>query len=251
MRQTLVSRLRHRLVVPLVLVAAIALASRALADESSANEFGTQDPTVLRLPAAAFTTTVDCYEYSFDFQAYVVVSTSHPCIGGSPLPLFWAPLDLPNGAVVTELTLEYKDTDTTDNISAGIRSFVDGNGNWNSGSSVSSTGSAGTGVATGNPGFTVQPDTTYMVVISQTSSSSQTGFRAVKIGYRRQVSPSPAVATFLDVPPAHQQFRFIEALVAAGITAGCGGNNYCPDQALTRGQMAVFLAVALGLHHPN
>jgi hypothetical protein len=26
---------------------------------------------------------------------------------------------------------------------------------------------------------------------------------------------------------------------------------YCPDQPVTRGQMAVFLAKALGLHFPN
>jgi hypothetical protein len=35
--------------------------------------------------------------------------------------------------------------------------------------------------------------------------------------------------------------------VASGITAGCGGGNYCPD-APTRRQMAIFLAKALGLH---
>ena len=37
-------------------------------------------------------------------------------------------------------------------------------------------------------------------------------------------------------------------LAASGITAGCGGGNYCPDAPLTRGQMAVFLSRALGLH---
>jgi hypothetical protein len=36
--------------------------------------------------------------------------------------------------------------------------------------------------------------------------------------------------------------------VKSGITAGCGGGNYCLDAALTRGQMAVFLSKALGLH---
>jgi hypothetical protein len=36
--------------------------------------------------------------------------------------------------------------------------------------------------------------------------------------------------------------------VASGITAGCGGGNYCPDAPLTRGQMAVFLSKGLGLH---
>ncbi|HEX4438485.1 MAG TPA: S-layer homology domain-containing protein, partial [Thermoanaerobaculia bacterium] len=42
-----------------------------------------------------------------------------------------------------------------------------------------------------------------------------------------------------------------EALNAAGITGGCGNGNYCPDGPVTRGQMAVFLSKALGLHWPG
>jgi hypothetical protein len=53
------------------------------------------------------------------------------------------------------------------------------------------------------------------------------------------------------VPTTHPQFRFVEALTFAGITSGCGGGLFCPDAPLTRGQMAVFLSVALGLHWPN
>jgi len=68
------------------------------------------------------------------------------------------------------------------------------------------------------------------------------------LGYKLQVSPAPAAPTFNDVLPNHPQFQFIEALAASGITAGCGGGNYCPNNPLTRGQMAVFLAKALGLH---
>jgi hypothetical protein len=35
------------------------------------------------------------------------------------------------------------------------------------------------------------------------------------------------------------------------VTAGRGNGNFCPDQPLTRGQMAVFLSKALGLHWPH
>ncbi len=76
-------------------------------------------------------------------------------------------------------------------------------------------------------------------------------FAAVRIRYNLQVSPAPGTATFNDVPTGHPQFQFIEALVASGVTAGCGAGNYCPDANLTRGQMAVFLSKALGLHFPN
>jgi hypothetical protein len=68
------------------------------------------------------------------------------------------------------------------------------------------------------------------------------------IGWKYQVSPAPAVATFPDVPPSDPGFQYVEALVASGITAGCGGGNYCPDNTLTRRQMAVFLSKALGLY---
>lgn len=75
--------------------------------------------------------------------------------------------------------------------------------------------------------------------------------RSVRIFYKRVVSPAPATATFNDVPITDGRFRFVEALVAAGITGGCGGGNYCPDSAVTRGQMAVFLSVSLGLFWPH
>jgi hypothetical protein len=43
----------------------------------------------------------------------------------------------------------------------------------------------------------------------------------------------------------------VEALAAAGITGGCGPGSYCPASPVSRGEMAVFLATALGLHFPN
>jgi hypothetical protein len=46
---------------------------------------------------------------------------------------------------------------------------------------------------------------------------------------------------FADAPPGYWAFSFIEALARAGITAGCGGENYCPTGPVTRAQMAVFL----------
>lgn len=73
-----------------------------------------------------------------------------------------------------------------------------------------------------------------------------------RVYYRLQVSAAPATATFPnDVPTSHPFFRFIEAMAASGITGGCGTGQYCPDQPVTRGQMAVFLSTALGLHFPD
>jgi hypothetical protein len=87
---------------------------------------------------------------------------------------------------------------------------------------------------------------TYTLLVSAPSMSSV--LTAVRVYYTLQVSDAPGVATFADVPASHPFFRFVEALAASGITSGCGGGNYCPDAPLTRGQMAVFLSLGLGLH---
>ena len=76
-------------------------------------------------------------------------------------------------------------------------------------------------------------------------------FGFVEIWWRRVVSDPPATPTFGDVPSTHSFYQFVEALAKSGITAGCGGGSYCPDKPLTRGQMAVFLSKALGLHWPE
>ena len=55
-------------------------------------------------------------------------------------------------------------------------------------------------------------------------------------------SPPPATGTvFPDVPMTNIYAAWIEELQRQGLTAGCGGGNYCPDSSVTRAQMAVFL----------
>ena len=52
------------------------------------------------------------------------------------------------------------------------------------------------------------------------------------------------LADFLDVPDSDNFHDYVEAIVRAGITAGCGGGNYCRNASVTRAQMAVFLLKA-------
>ena len=73
-------------------------------------------------------------------------------------------------------------------------------------------------------------------------------FKGVRIYYHLQISPAPATATFSDVPTTHMFFQFVEALAASGITTGCSPTMYCPNDYVTRGQMAVFLSRLVGLH---
>ena len=53
--------------------------------------------------------------------------------------------------------------------------------------------------------------------------------------------PGGFVADFLDVPEDHPFYPYVTTLVANGVTAGCGGGNYCVTSSITRAQMAVFL----------
>jgi hypothetical protein len=54
------------------------------------------------------------------------------------------------------------------------------------------------------------------------------------------------VDAFSDI--AFHPFRAqINALAAGDVVTGCGGGAFCPDEPATRGQMARFLAAALGL----
>jgi parallel beta-helix repeat protein len=49
---------------------------------------------------------------------------------------------------------------------------------------------------------------------------------------------------FLDVPPADPFHDYVIKIARNGVTAGCGGGNYCRNASVTRAQMAVFLLKA-------
>jgi len=61
-------------------------------------------------------------------------------------------------------------------------------------------------------------------------------------------TPPPCTSpTFADVPCTSGFAAWIDELALRGITAGCGGGNYCPSNPVTRGQMAVFLVTTFTL----
>jgi len=173
---------------------------------------------------------------------------------------FYAPIHIPSGALLTYLELDYYDVTAAGQawVSLGI---CDPSAEGCSGFSgpCSNGALACSGDAAGSGFFVDQEDITpygividnahsrYVISAGNSTTDGTTAISQIIIGYVRQVSPPPASATFADVPTSHPLFQFIEALVASGTTAGCGGGNYCPNAPLTRGQMAVFLAKALGL----
>ena len=57
--------------------------------------------------------------------------------------------------------------------------------------------------------------------------------------------PPACTGVFPDVPCSNPFAPWIEQLADEGITGGCGGGNYCPNNPVIRQQMAVFLLKAL------
>jgi hypothetical protein len=164
---------------------------------------------------------------------------------------------LPQGAQIVSIALEACDSSAVGGVTAILtRTTLEGPGSATLASAF--TGNVDTPGCVHVPVDLAAPETVennanrYLVIAdSGVVGPTAPTIGAVRIRYRLQVSPPPADASFGDVPTSDPAFQFVEALVASGITAGCGGGNYCPDAPLTRRQMAVFLAKALGLHWPD
>ena len=209
------------------------------------NTYGTVSESVVTIPAAAFVPT--------DSRVTFITSALSPdrFITGGPGTLE-AALTLPEGAALTGIQVEGCDSSANGSLNVLLnKCAVLG--------ACSTPGAIVTGVAA-TPGCASTRQNLagqtidnignmYFIDYSNPGDvSGNVSFRAVRVFYKLQFSPAPATATFTDVPVGHPQHRFVEALAAAGITGGCGNGNYCPDAPVTRGQMAVFLTVALGLH---
>jgi hypothetical protein len=168
-----------------------------------------------------------------------------------------AGVHLPSGARVTGMAIEACDTSATGLVQLVIFQCPAGSSASCTGIAVDTGGAATPGCGiflrdlTGMVPTIDNEATSYFLAVGTTTMDTTTSFRSVRLYYKLLVSPAPVVATFSDVPLNHPFFQYVEALAASGITGGCGGGLFCPDNPLTRGQMAVFLSKALGLHWPN
>lgn len=165
---------------------------------------------------------------------------------------WWYQIRIPSGALVQSVAIDACDGSATGALSFGLAMTPTPGANI----ALATTGTAETPGCTTFSATVSSPPTMdnganelWFFIAWAGSFGSGQRVNAVRVSYRRQVSPSPASATFPnDVPTGHPFFRFVEAMAAAGITGGCGPGAYCPNSAVTRGQMAVFLSTALGLH---
>lgn len=165
---------------------------------------------------------------------------------------------LPNGALLTGIEAYFCNTNPDHNHLLGIqlyKTIYDGTDDQFLGAAVYSATSNGCGefvsadLTSLNYQVNYFDNQLYLRAYIADMDGSQ-AIAGVNLYYRLQVSPAPLTADFGDVPTDHPYFQFIEALSGSGITAGCGNGDYCPDRPITRGEMAVFLAKALGLQWP-
>jgi hypothetical protein len=218
---------------------------------TSAPDWGTEAYGVRTVHALGFQESVSTTAFSYN------PSTTHRFRNGPGMPFFdYALTDLPAGALITGLELQGCDTNAAASIEAYLYRMNDSDLAFSVGSVSSGLGATPGcgffGSLSNLPGTHAVDNflNAYFIRVVLEAEDGTTNFGAVRVFYKLQVSPAPATATFTDVPTTHPFFRFVEALVDAGITAGCGGGNFCVDNPITRGEMAVFLSVALGLHFP-
>ena len=160
------------------------------------------------------------------------------------------PAHLPTGAHVEYVRVMYYDDTASSVPSMGLFSLSYSGPRSPLVSLTPSAWSSGNRYVDFESDFTVlNKNQSYSVLaILNRNGATYEGLYNITFWFHLQVSPAPATATFNDVPVGAFAFQHIEALAASGITAGCGSNNFCPNEYLTRAQMAVFLAKALGLH---
>ena len=221
-------------------------------------DYGVQDYNFTIIPASDFR--------PFDSATGYTVSVANGALTrtGGGGQSFSHVITLPPGVILADMTAYISDTNATSDVylylAVGYRETDTGHFlGWGNYAQAHSSGAPGLTTIVIPWGGTlgarysvlsdgVVDDVDWVVVVNLPTTDATTSFNGVRLRWKRQISPDPTTATFTDVPVGHPFHRFVEALAASGITFGCGGGNFCPDAPVTRGQMAVFLAGALGLH---
>jgi len=206
--------------------------------------YGTSGLTYVRVPGIEFFPGFGDYT---DFSASSL--ERHPLSGS----YMRAPLHLPDGAIIDYLEIDFYDLLDPEDIQLFIVNCGSLGDSCANVANVNSFAKPGySAISTSGINYTdIIGGYLALEAIFGANSPNLTLVGAI-VGYRLQVSPAPATATFTDVPTDNPYFQFIEALAASGITGGCNVSppQYCPDRPITRAEMAVFLAKALGLNFP-
>ena len=166
--------------------------------------------------------------------------------------LWAAPVHLPGGSVVRRIELDYCDNNPTFHVYLTLRECDNQGVNCTDVAEVDSTNNGCSFVSDNTLNLRIDNyHKIYALSLAFGAADGSVALGGAIVSYQLETSPGPATPTFADVPKTDAAYQFIEAVYASGITAGCGGGKFCPDAPLTRRQMAVFLAKALGLQWTN
>jgi hypothetical protein len=81
-------------------------------------------------------------------------------------------------------------------------------------------------------------------------AASSGGVRRCALTIANQIFTVLQGIQFNDVSLSDPFYTEVGKLSARGVTVGCGGGNYCPEQVVTREQMAAFILRAKGEFNP-
>ena len=243
---------RNRVAVSIFLMGLITAAASGQQTQSTrrANQYGTAGDSLYRIGPLEFMP-LDNNAQFFDYFEGTTMTLSRALLGS---PLVGMP-HLPSGALVTGVEFDFCDNTTFFDLTmTAYTAASDGTGTTAIGSVTSNGASSGCGsnfVDLSSQNFTLDNGLNEIFfVVSSPDVGGETTVSGAIVHYRLQVSPAPLTPTFDDVPTSDFGFQFVEAFAAAGITVGCTETSYCPDRTVTRREMAIFFAKALGLQFP-
>ncbi len=221
-------------------LAAFALSNLFLAAVAAAQPY---PYTVTNISATAF-------QPALSGQQYALSGSGARYIALDQQQFFWTALLLPPGAIVDYIGINNLNDGTP--LVVGAALYV----RYDNGTLVYLAGTSNTPHTNWHTDINASPfgipllipdSAAYLLRLEFDASPNPQFIAAVQVWWRPTVSPPPGTPTFNDVPITDFGYEYIEALAASGITGGCGGGNFCPDNPVTRRQMAIFLSKALGL----
>jgi S-layer homology domain len=167
-----------------------------------------------------------------------------------------AGIRLPSGAYLSVARLDYYDNDGARSPGLYLLQFDNPSSSFELCSITAPPGTPGyTNTATGctSINHTIRNgNTTYVArVVLSAAAGSNIMFKGVRLYWKRQIRTGLS-HPFNDIGGLSTEFQHsIAALYQSGITTGTTPTTYSPFSPVNRGQMATFLARALGLHWPH
>ena len=191
------------------------------------------------IPCYSFTPYSSSTSYNISGNYRYLTSTTNPWMDAS--------INLPSGAYLYLARLYYRDSHAGAVTLWIWREYLPNN--YTQLCSISSTGTPGYASSNCYCYHTIaNANNVYHARVRMSSATSSLSFYGVRLYWKRQIRTGLS-HPFTDIGSLSAEFQnAIAALYHSGITTGTSSTTYSPNNPVTRGQMAAFLARALGLY---